>query len=48
MSGSDSGERSEKATEKHLREARQKGRISRSRSVDNARRDQRIPLTVAR
>ena len=33
MSGSDSGERSEKATEKHLREARQKGRIARSQDL---------------
>lgn len=33
MSGSDSGERSEKATDKHLREARQKGRISRSQDL---------------
>lgn len=33
MSGSDSGERSEKATEKHLREARQKGRLSRSQDL---------------
>lgn len=30
---SDSGERSEKATEKHLREARQKGRLSRSQDL---------------
>lgn len=33
MSGSDSGERSEKATDKHLREARQKGRIARSQDL---------------
>ncbi|WP_315637375.1 MULTISPECIES: EscU/YscU/HrcU family type III secretion system export apparatus switch protein [Microbacterium] len=33
MSGADSGERSEKATEKHLREARQKGRIARSQDL---------------
>ena len=33
MSGSDSGERCEKATEKHLREARQKGRIARSQDL---------------
>ncbi|MBS0023287.1 EscU/YscU/HrcU family type III secretion system export apparatus switch protein [Microbacterium paraoxydans] len=33
MSGSDSGERSEKATDKHLREARQKGRLARSQDL---------------
>nr|WP_017203687.1 EscU/YscU/HrcU family type III secretion system export apparatus switch protein [Microbacterium barkeri] len=33
MSGTDSGERSEKATDKHLREARQKGRIARSQDL---------------
>ncbi|MBP3977607.1 flagellar biosynthesis protein FlhB [Microbacterium sp. BLY] len=33
MSGADSGERSEKATDKHLREARQKGRIARSQDL---------------
>lgn len=33
MSETDSGERSEKATDKHLREARQKGRMSRSQDL---------------
>ncbi len=33
MSGTDSGERSEKATDKHLREARKKGRLSRSQDL---------------
>ncbi|PFG30591.1 EscU/YscU/HrcU family type III secretion system export apparatus switch protein [Paramicrobacterium agarici] len=33
MAESDSGERSEKATEKHLREARQKGQLSRSQDL---------------
>lgn len=33
MSGTDSGERSEKATDKHLREARRKGRLSRSQDL---------------
>ena len=33
MSGTDSGERSEKATDKHLREARQKGRLARSQDL---------------
>ncbi|WAA67029.1 EscU/YscU/HrcU family type III secretion system export apparatus switch protein [Microbacterium oxydans] len=33
MSGTDTGERSEKATDKHLREARQKGRLSRSQDL---------------
>lgn len=33
MSGTDSGERSEKATDKHLGEARKKGRLSRSQDL---------------
>ncbi|MEW2461760.1 EscU/YscU/HrcU family type III secretion system export apparatus switch protein [Microbacterium sufflavum] len=33
MSDADSGERSEKATDKHLREARQKGRLARSQDL---------------
>jgi flagellar biosynthetic protein FlhB len=33
VSGTDTGERSEKATDKHLREARQKGRLSRSQDL---------------
>lgn len=33
MSNTDTGERSEKATDKHLREARQKGRLSRSQDL---------------
>ncbi|WP_226532054.1 EscU/YscU/HrcU family type III secretion system export apparatus switch protein [Microbacterium paraoxydans] len=33
MSGTDSGERSEKATDKHLSEARKKGRLSRSQDL---------------
>lgn len=33
MSGSDTGERSERATERHLREARRKGRMSRSQDL---------------
>ncbi|MBT2494989.1 EscU/YscU/HrcU family type III secretion system export apparatus switch protein [Microbacterium sp. ISL-59] len=33
MSGTDSGERSEKATDKHLNEARKKGRLSRSQDL---------------
>lgn len=33
MAGSDSGERTEKATDRRLREARQKGRISRSQDL---------------
>ncbi|MFS0911750.1 flagellar biosynthesis protein FlhB [Microbacterium sp. 179-I 3D2 NHS] len=33
MSGTDTGERSEKATDKHLREARRKGRLSRSQDL---------------
>lgn len=33
MSGTDTGERSEKATDKHLKEARKKGRLSRSQDL---------------
>ncbi len=33
MSGTDTGERSEKATDKHLNEARKKGRLSRSQDL---------------